>query len=425
MLLHILSMKSKTKGIHIRPIPDADILRVPMSQHIGSPATPIVKEGDHIKQYQLIGKAGKGCSANIHAPVSGTVLGIEDIIMPGNLKTQAVIIQNDHKNEHDTPTPAPGTSVLELISKGGIVGEGGAQFPTALKYAPDEQGRLHTLIVNGTECEPYLSADYALMNERTEDILKGAEILRSLMQFQEVVIVIEEQNKELVERFTPFLQRDEYKDYRIQLLPNTYPQGGELQVIKSVTGIEIPRGKLPKEAGVVVNNAGTVYAVYQAVSKQLPLVSRIITVSGEEAGTYGNFEVKIGTPVSHILKELNISPEGKNVILGGPMMGKYVSDTEVPIIKGSSGILLLKDKDQQRNHCISCGYCVEACPMHLMPMKFEELMRKGRYKELESYGLNNCIECAACEYSCPSNVALIQNIKNGKIKLKQLSHETK
>lgn len=426
-MLHILSMKNETKSMKIRPIADAEIFRVPLSQHIGSPAVPVVKPGDHVKQYQLIGQGGKGCSANIHAPVSGSVIGIEDLTLPGNQKVQAVILKNDFKNEEveASSETVSHDSVADILREKGIVGEGGAQFPTALKYAPDERGQLQTLIVNGTECEPYLSADYALMNERTEEILKGAEILRSFMQIKEVVIVIENQNKELIDKFEPFLQRKEYGCYRIQLLPDAYPQGGELQVIKSVTGIEIPRGQLPKTAGVVVNNAGTVYSVYQAVEKHKPLVSRIITVSGEEAGTVGNFEVKIGTPVSHVLKELGISPEGKNVILGGPMMGKYVSDTDVPVIKGSSGILLLKERDRQHGHCISCGYCVEACPMHLMPMKFEESVRKGRYKQLADYGLNNCIECAACEYVCPANVALIESIKNGKMKLKQLSNETK
>lgn len=423
-MLHIKSMKSQTKKLKIRPITDADVLRVPLSQHIGSPAVPVVTCGQHVLQNQIIGKAGQGCSANIHAPVSGEVLGIEEIRIPGGLKSPAVIIKNDHKNE-SVQLSHENLSVVDLIRMGGIVGEGGAQFPTALKYSESDWGKLHTLILNGTECEPYLSADYALMAERTEEILKGAEILRSYMEIPEAVIVIEEQNKELKDIFEPFLEKDSYRDYRIQLLPDTYPQGGELQVIKSVTGIEIPRGRLPREAGVVVNNVGTVYSVYKAVEKRLPLISRIVTVSGEQAGTYGNFEVKIGTPVSHILKELNISPEGKSVILGGPMMGKYVSDTEVPILKGSSGVLLLKDKEERRNHCISCGYCAEVCPMRLLPMKFEELMRKKRYKALKDYGLMNCIECAACEYTCPSNVALIENIKNGKIMLKQLSDGTK
>lgn len=423
-MLHIVSMKGETKKLKIRPIPDADVLRIPLSQNIGSPAVPVVKSGDHVLQYQVIGKPGKGCSAAIHAPVSGDVLGIDELELPGGVKCQAVVIKNDFKNEQ-VPLVKDDATVQALISRAGIVGEGGAQFPTALKYPEAERGRLKTLILNGTECEPYLTADYALMTERTEEILKGAEILRSMMQIPEVVLVIEEQNKELKDVFAPLLEKAEYRNYRIQLLPNTYPQGGELQVIKSVTGLEIPRGKLPKDAGVVVNNVGTVYSVFKAVEKRIPLVSRIITVSGEEAEICGNFEVKIGTPISHILKELNISPTGKNIVLGGPMMGKFVTDIAVPIIKGTSGILLLENTDEQRNNCISCGYCVEVCPMHLMPMKFEELMRKGRYKSLEEYGLMNCIECAACEYACPSNVALISSIKNGKTKLKELNNGRK
>lgn len=419
-MLHILSMKNKTRNLSIRPIADADVLRVPLSQHIGAPAVPVVSPGEHVLQYQLIGKAAATCSANIHAPVSGMVEGIDAVPLAGGGVGPAVIIRNDHRDEQAL-LPGDDLSVQELLRLGGVVGEGGAQFPTDLKYNPADDGRLHTLVVNGTECEPYLTADYALMNERTEKVLQGAEILRAALHIPEVVIVMERQNRALERRFRPFLERPEYKCVRLLLLPDSYPQGGELQVVRSVTGIEIPRGTLPREAGVIVNNTGTVYAAYCTVKERKPVVSRILTVSGEEAGTYGNFEVKIGTPVSHILRELGLSAKGARVVMGGPMMGKYVSDVETPVMKGTSGILLLHEKDLRRENCISCGYCVDACTMHLMPMKFEELVRKGRYAALADYDLDSCLECAACEYICPSNVALMASIKKGKMKLREMA----
>lgn len=425
-MLQIKSMKPRTKQLGIRTISDAGVLRVPLSQHIGHPATPVVAVGDKVLKYQLIGKAAPGLSANIHSPVSGTVSAIENVELAGGATVPAIVIENNFKEEEARPLPGADTPerVVELIAAAGVVGEGGAQFPTAVKYAGNE-GKIHTLILNGTECEPYLTADYALMNLHPEEILRGAALMKQVLKAGEVAIVIEEQNKALAQRFEPFFQHSEYKDFRVQVLPDGYPQGGELQVIRSVTGKELPKSMLPKDAGIVVNNVGTMYAIYQAVEQHRPVVSRIITVSGEGAQQVGNFEVKIGTPVAHILKELGINGHNKVEVMGGPMMGKTILSSNTPICKGSSGILLLKEKSLHRHHCISCGYCAEACPMHLLPMEFEKLVRKGRYSRLASYGLNSCIECAACEYVCPSNVALIESIKEGKNKLRQMANATK
>lgn len=420
-MMHIFSMKEKTKAIQVKPITDATIFYIPLLQHIGKPTEPIVQFGDYVRQYQLIGKAVERMSANIHSPVSGTVIDIRDIALADGSAVLAVIIENDYKYEELLLQKDDKgiKSIVDIIKDAGIVGEGGAQFPTNLKYNIGDK-KINILIINGTECEPYLTADYALMSEFTENVLKGINIINSVLKAKDIVIVIEEQNKELKEKFASFLSQKDYSNIRIQILPNTYPQGGELQVIKSVTGMELSRTILPKDAGVIVNNVGTVYTVYQAIENRKPLISRIITISGEKSKNYGNYEVKIGTPISHILKELDIVSDNKNIILGGPMMGKYVSDINVPIIKGSSGVLFLEQKTNKQNHCISCGYCVEVCPMHLMPMKFEEIFRTGKYFKLEKYSLSNCIECAACEYICPSNVPLIRSIKEGKNKLKEL-----
>lgn len=423
-MISIFSMKGKTKHAGIKPLAEPDVLCVPLLQHIGRPAEPLVKTGDRVLKYQLIGRAVQGLSANVHSPVSGVVSDVTTTMIAGGRSVPAITIKNDHQSITCDPFgDVGGKSVDDIIRAAGIVGEGGAQFPTDVKYDVGDRP-IHTLIINGTECEPYLTADYALMAERTEDILKGIRIVNSVLRADEVVLVIERHNRELAEVFGKYLDAGRY-DVRIQLLPDTYPQGGELQVIKSVTGMELPKTTLPKDAGVIVSNVATVYSVYQAVEKHIPLTSRVMTVSGERSKNYGNYEVCIGTPMGHLLEQLALEVDGVEMVMGGPMMGKPIDNIDTPMIKGTSGLLLLNPRDCQEGHCISCGYCVEACPMHLMPMAFAELWRKGRVKTMAKRGLMTCIECAACEYACPANVALVRSIKEGKNKLRELSDASK
>lgn len=425
-MMHIFSMKGKTKKMQIKPMADPAILYVPLLQHIGKPATPIVKAGDYVTKYQLIGEAAEGLSANIHSPVSGKVLEVKEHRLADGSMVAAVAIENDYK---DVEGPQSGydyntltiDQLVDIIQTNGIVGEGGAQFPTAIKYSLNGQ-KIDTFIINGTECEPYLTADYALMNERSSELFEGISIINKILSPRQVVLSIEEQNRELQKVFAPYLQKGEYKNVKIIILPNQYPQGGELQLIKSVTGIEIPRNQLPRAYGYMVSNVATLCSIRQAVVCNRPLVSRIITVSGEASSVQGNYEVKIGTPISHIIQILGLKTTNRNIILGGPLMGKYIEYFDAPIIKGSSGVLFFEKKKIKRSNCISCGYCVDVCPMHLMPMKFEENYRKGRYFNMEKYRLSSCIECAACEYICPSDVPLIESIKEGKIKLKELAN---
>ena len=425
-MMHIFSMKGKTKKMMIQSVEDAPILYIPLHKYYGSQPEPIVKAGDKVKKYQLLARSINDMPANMHSPVSGTVVEVKDLPQPDGLLVATIIITNDFREEEIAPSiniPESSYTVeqlIELIGDAGIVGEGGAQFPTSLKYRLD--GRtINTFIINGTECEPYLTADYALMAERTEQLFKGIAIANRIIQAPDVVISIERQNKELQKVFAPYLQKEEYKNCRIVILPNEYPQGGELQLIKSVTGIEMPRAQRPRDIGVIVSNVGTICAIYNAVVEQRPVISRIMTFSGATP-VKGNFEVKIGTPVSHLINKLGISTTNKTVVLGGPMMGKNASDLSIPVSKGSSGVLLFQKENIKRNNCISCGYCVEVCPMHLMPMKFEENFRQKKYFNLEKYSISSCIECAACEYICPSNVPLIESIKEGKMKLKELAN---
>lgn len=424
--MHIFSMKSKTKKQNIQQIPDAPVLYLPLSQSIGLPANPVVSVGERVLQYQLIAEASGNISSNIHAPVSGVIKAIAKHPKPDGRLTDTIVLENDFKNEEiERPSynvdDLTEVQILDLIKQAGIVGEGGAQFPTHVKYDIKNQ-KIDTFIVNGTECEPYLTSDYALMKEKTGRLFHAITIINKLLKADEVVLSIEKQNKDLLSLFKPFLDKPEYASIRVTVLPNEYPQGGELQLIKSVTGKVLPKGILPKDIGVVVSNVGTINAVYEAVVCHKPLTERIITISGEKSVNYGNFNVRIGTPISHILQSQGL-PELEShyqLVLGGPMMGRNVTDFSVPLMKGSSGVLFLEKKKIKRSNCISCGYCVDVCPMHLMPMKFEEAYREGKPSKFEKYNLSSCIECAACEYICPSNVPLIESIKEGKQQLKTL-----
>lgn len=426
-MMHIFSMKRQTKKRHIEKIDDAPVLYLSLSQHIGKSSDPIVNVGERVKKYQLIARASGNMSANVHAPVSGLVKSIAKHPLADGSEVEMIVLENDFMEEEidivtDRSEEWTSVQIIEKIREAGIVGEGGAQFPTHVKYTLQGH-KIDTFIINGTECEPYLTSDYILMKERARELFKGILIVNRILNASDIVLSIEEQNKDLLSAFAPLLNMSEYKQIRVKILPNEYPQGGELQLIKSVTGKVLPRGVLPRDNGIIVSNAGTVYSVYKAVAEQRPLVERIITISGEESKRIDNLEVAIGTPISHILQSQGLPgiPDDDILVLGGPMMGKNVIDVSAPITKGSSGILLFKKKKIRRNNCISCGYCVDVCPMHLMPMKFEESYRKGRYAQLEKYSISQCIECAACEYICPSDVALIESIKLGKQKLRDLN----
>lgn len=423
--MHIFSLKEDTKKEKIQPLVDAPILYLSLTKYLDSAPKPVVNIGDKVRKYQLIGLSSSEFSSNIHSSVSGVVLDIKEHPQADGTMVNTIIVENDfQETEIDIPTNIEYTQyspeqLLQIIQDAGVVGQGGAQFPTASKYTLEGK-KINTFIINGTECEPYLTADYALMSERAEELFRSINLINKILEAENIVISIEEQNKELLNIFNPLIEQKEYEKFRVVILPNQYPQGGELQLIKSVTGIEIPRNKRPRDWGVIVSNVGTIYAIYQAIVLQKPVVNRIVTISGEKSSNYGNYEIKIGTPIGHIINQLGLNTNNKSVVLGGPMMGKAITDWTIPITKGAAGILFLKKEKIKRNSCISCGYCVEVCPMHLMPMKFEENFRRGKYFNLEKYSISSCIECAACEYICPSNVPLIESIKEGKIKLKQL-----
>lgn len=423
--MQIPSTKSETKDIKIKVLEDAPFLYIPLSQHVGKSAKPIVQKGDQIKRFQKIGSADTYISANIHSPVSGVVKDICSYRDISGKETECIIIKNDYKNiseKSDTsrkieePNPS---EILEIIKEYGIVGEGGAQFPTYVKYDIKDKA-IDTFIVNGTECEPYLTSDYALMKKYTECLFSGINIVNKILKAKNIVLTIEEKNKDILEFFFNYINKKENEKIKIKILPDDYPQGGELQVIYSITGKELKKGSIPSAYGIIVSNAATVVSVYNAVVLQEPLTERIITVSGSNMKNCGNYLVKIGTPVRHILYTLGLPIENNpyTYVVGGPMMGKRVVNIDGPIVKGSSGILNFIINEKKTYHCISCGYCAEACPMNLQPYLYENLMRTNRFEQLSNTNIENCIECASCDYACPSAIPLLSLIKEEKAILK-------
>ena len=419
-IMKIESMKHMTKVLEIEKLQDSKIFYISLSQHIGQISKEIVKVGDFVKRYEKIGEMQGNISSPIHSPVSGQVIDIKEMILTNKKMARTVVIKNDFKDE-EIETEKREISelenykkeeILEIIKNSGIVGEGGAQFPTYVKYDIKNK-KVKTFIINGAECEPYLTSDYSVMKNFANDLIKGIKIVKYLINPKNIVIGIEDENFELKQILKKAILEEKMK-IKIKILPTSYPQGSELQLIAKITGKKIKKGELPINKGVVVSNVSTIKSIYDAFTNGIPLVERIMTISGENLSKIGNYIIKIGTPLEHIIKTLEPN-ENSKIIFGGPMMGQEIFDNSTATIKGTSGILFLKNEGEiERNNCISCGYCVEVCPMNLMPLEFAEFYEKNEYKMMAKANIMSCIECGACEYACPSRVPLIESIKNGK-----------
>jgi len=415
-MLLISSLKKKTQQRAIEKIPDAAVYYLPLYTYKGS-LQALVTIGEKVRKYQPIAALEGGLAATLHAPVSGVIMGILEV------NGEAVIaLQNDYLETEMPIRPFDVktltlTDFKQILLNYGIQGAGGALFPTHVKFNV-AHGSIDTLIFNGTECEPYLSADFMLMKEKTAALLKAAQVVQRLLGAKRVVFAVEKQNITLKKIL---LSQAEMLNYTIEVkvLPDTYPQGGELQVIRSVTKKEIAKGSLPSAHGVMVSNVGTLWAIYNAIFEGKPYTERIVTVYGNDAINTGNYLVKHGTPIAHIMKETGNVWEIENqwVILGGPMMGKSVHSELTPIYKGTAGVLLLNKHKVNKNNCIKCGWCVDVCPQRLMPLELVRQNQLDNQTALLDLNLQDCIECGACAYVCPSEVALMENIFEGKRKM--------
>ena len=415
----IEDMKIVTKNMSLKKISESEIFFVPLLQHKGERAFEIVRVGQEVRKYEKIAQGYGSISANIHSPVSGKVIRIMKNFLPDGSKVRTIIIENNFKEERVKLVKrnmrelqmAESEEILKIIEEAGIVGLGGAGFPTASKYDIKLE-KIDTFIINGMESEPYLTVDYLLMKNYAKEICRGIKVAEKVLRPRHMVIAISEKNKELVSVFER-MAREVNIDLQIKILSADYPQGSEILLIDKITGKKIQKGKLTIEKGVIVSNVGTIKAIYDAFFNGKPLIERIVTISGEEVPNAGNYKIKIGTPLVHIVDSLNITKTDK-IIFGGPMMGNKVKEPSTPIIKGTSGVIFLNEEKIESKNCISCGKCVEVCPMNLIPFEFSKYYEKGRYVKMLNANIFNCIECGACEYVCPSRVPLIESIKNGK-----------
>lgn len=420
---------SAGEAIVTLPLPEQVI--IPLSQHIGAPAVPTVKKGDHVKAGQVIGQAAGFISANIHSSVSGTVVNIEAVTDASGYPRPSVIIQVEgdeweesilQEAEKKQPSDYTKEEIIKAINAAGIVGMGGATFPTQVKLSPPPGNKAEVLIVNGVECEPYLTADHRLMLEHGEELMTGIQLIKRALGVERAVIGIENNKPDAITHLKQLAAG--IPGVEVCPLKVKYPQGGEKQLIKAVTGKSVPSGGLPIAVGAVVQNVGTVYAVYEAVMKHKPLVERVVTVTGKSVKKPGNYLCRIGTPIARLIEAAGGMPEdtGK-VISGGPMMGKAVTSTDIAVTKGTSGVLLMPESESRRlpyRNCIRCGKCVDVCPMGLEPYHLMLLAGENMLEALEEEHVMDCIECGSCMYTCPAHRPLLDLIRLGKNRTGQM-----
>lgn len=420
---------SAGKPIQDFPLPKQII--VPLGQCLGAPADCIVQKGDHVLTGQLIGTAKGFVSANVHSPATGTVTKVDVVMDHTGYYKPAVFIDTEEDqwaegiivtDELLTEIKLEPKQIIDKVKECGIVGMGGATFPTHVKLMVPEGKKAEYIIINAAECEPYLTCDNRLLLEKTQEFLMGVKILMKGVGTDKGIIGIECNKKSAIELLDKTINehKDLYAGIEVQPLKTKYPQGGEKQLIKAITGREVPSGKLPIETGCVVVNVASTYAIYEAVQKNKPLIERIVTVTGKSVKEPGNFRVRFGTPANLLIEAAGGLPEGiTDVINGGPMMGKSVSVTDFPCIKGTSGILLMTVKeaqDRRQTNCIRCGRCAMACPMGLQPFLLKQLSKLNDFDGTEKNNIMDCIECGSCEFTCPANIPLLDYIRYGKAK---------
>ncbi len=415
-----------SEKIQIAKLPQRVV--IPLRQHIGATCEPLVEEGDHVKTGQKIGDSTSFVSVPIHASISGTVVGISTQLSPTGDEVQSIIIESDGKDEWvETkgidPEKSPKEQILKTIRECGVAGFGGAAFPTHVKLSPPKEKKIDVAIINGAECEPYITADHRLMLEEGEKILKGARIIAGLLGVERITLAIENNKKDAIN----YLRSLSNGNIDVVSLKTKYPQGDERHLIKAVLNREIPRGGLPFDVGVVVHNIGTAKAIYDAVYQGIPLVERVVTVTGD-VHEPKNLLARIGTSFSHLIEECGgFNGEVKKIISGGPMMG-IAQYKDVSVVKGTSCVLVLNEqsvKIAEERACIRCGKCIEVCPMGLMPTVLATLVRKKNFDTALEYSIMSCDDCGCCAYVCPSNIPLVQLLRYGKLCSRSLGKESR
>lgn len=441
-----MKQKSFKKGVHpfggkelsmnseIRNVTAEDEMVYPLSQHIGAPAKPVVAVGERVLVGQQIAQAGGFISAPVHSAVSGTVKAIENRLTVNGSKVLSVVIENDKKYEsvadfgkERSLQDVTGDEVVEIIKSSGIVGLGGAGFPTGVKISPKNAQDIDTLIINGAECEPYLTSDYRLMLEKSDGIIKGILAVLKALPNAKAVIGIEDNKPEAIKIMSE--KAEKYDSISVAELKTKYPQGGERQLIYAITGRKINSKMLPADKGCVVVNTASCYAIYEAVYKNMPLIHRVMTITGEAVNTPCNLDVPVGISHSEVLKQAGGANDSVvKFISGGPMMGTAMCSLDVPVVKTSSSILAFSRDDVAalpQSACIHCGNCVSVCPQKLVPQMLAKTVKSENFERFEDLGGIECIECGCCTYVCPAKIPLTQMFKLGKANVREIHMKDK
>lgn len=415
-------------GAAIEVLPVPGIVYIPVSQSLGAPSKVVVEKGATVKTGQLIAKGSAFISSNVHSSVSGKVTRIDEVTDTSGYRRPAVLIEvaGDEWDEGIDRSPEivseislSRDEIIQRMNDMGIVGLGGATFPSHVKLMIPDGKKVEHLLINGVECEPYLTSDHRLMLERGREMLIGVKILMKGLNVSKAFIGIERNKPDAIAHIENLCR--EFQGIQVVPLKVKYPQGGEKQLIKAVLGREVPSGKLPVEVGCVVNNVGTALAVYEAVQKNKPLIERVVTVTGKSLKKPSNLMVRIGTPVNRLIEFAGGLPDdtGK-VVNGGPMMGKALTSLDAPVTKGTSGIVIMPGKESRRPsvvNCIRCARCISACPMGLEPVLLAQLSENLLFEEAEKERILDCMECGSCHYTCPAGRPLLDYLRVGKNKV--------
>lgn len=426
--VHPEELKERTESLPTQRMPFVRHYLLPLNQHLGAPSRPVVEVGERVMRGQLLAEPSAFVSTCIHSPVTGWVRAIASRRFAGGTYTRSIEIETDPYATQRLLPRAPidwraltREDFIGEVQRAGIVGMGGAAFPSHVKYALPEGQHIEDILINGAECEPYLTNDHRLMLERPEALLRGIEILLHVLGAKAATIGVELNKPDAIAVLEKHIGPD--RPIRVAPLRVKYPQGAEKMLIRSIFGKEVPAGELPRDLGILVNNVGTVVAIADYFDQGLPLIERIVTVSGQGVEEPANLIVPIGTPVREVLRYCGgLRENTAEVIIGGPMMGTALASLDIPVVKGTSGILAFTSTEAARPKeypCIRCGRCVEACPYFLNPSRLARLAKARMFEEMKQYAVMDCVECGSCTYSCPSGIPIIQLIRSAKSQLRQ------